>query len=205
MENQGTNDLRIQRRHSHSAIHSRVDSNHIYIYICVCVCVHRIPHITVWGSCFSLGSRRFSPSVRRVLPPRRLHNSSQPHFSHLTYHSTIHQAPLLTIHSSQLNSSQLPQLNSSQLYFRVAGAVHRASWSNCGARGRRWAAAAFHTTHRSSTYHTSLITAPLLIATHHSSTSHRSTSHYFSQVHFSSLLTGPLLITTHHNLSHPNS
>ena len=27
--------------------------------------------------------------------------------------------------------------------FRVAGAVHRASWRSCGARGRRWAAAAF--------------------------------------------------------------
>ena len=27
--------------------------------------------------------------------------------------------------------------------FRVAGAVHRASWSSCRARGRRWAAAAF--------------------------------------------------------------
>jgi len=37
--------------------------------------------------------------------------------------------------------------------FRLAGAAHRASWSNCGARGRRWAAAAFHTTHHSSTYH----------------------------------------------------
>ena len=27
--------------------------------------------------------------------------------------------------------------------FRVAGAVHRASWRSCGARGRRWAAAGF--------------------------------------------------------------
>ena len=37
--------------------------------------------------------------------------------------------------------------------FRVAGAARTASWSNCGAPGRRWAAAAFHTTHRSSFYH----------------------------------------------------
>ena len=28
--------------------------------------------------------------------------------------------------------------------FRVAGALHRASWRSCGARGRRWAAAGFH-------------------------------------------------------------
>ena len=54
-------------------------------------------------------------------------------------------------------------------------------------------------THHSSTSHTSLITAPLLITTHHSSTSDRSTSHHFSQVHFSSQLITTYHIPTHHS------
>ena len=162
----------------------------------------------------------FSPST---------HHSSTSHHPLINHSSTHHQlitAPILTIHSSQLNSSQLPITAPllgrwAAAAFRVAGAAHRASWSNCGARGCRWAAAAFRTTHHSSTYHittshhnssqlitlyhipthhsstshTSLITAPLLITTHHSSTSHRSTSHHCSQVHFSSQLITSQLIT----------
>ena len=57
--------------------------------------------------------------------------------------------------------------------FRVAGAVHTASWTSCGARGRRWPAAAFRVTH-----HTPLITAPLI--TFHSS--HHSSLHHFSHL-----------------------
>ena len=194
------------------------------------------PHITVWGSCFSLGSRHFSSSVRpprpSAAPPSQLitaplltphlsqhnsstsitslltaqlitaplltphlshHHSSQLHFSHLTSHTSLITsspltslitpplvtAPLLTPHSSYYHStthhssvvSRLPfswqvqcgcllrgrrstqsllvQLRhawaqpSGAAAFRVAGAVHRASWSSCGARGRRWATAAF--------------------------------------------------------------
>ena len=194
------------------------------------------PHITVWGSCFSLGSRHFSSSVRpprpSAAPPSQLitaplltphlsqhnsstsitslltaqlitaplltphlshHHSSQLHFSHLTSHTSLITsspltslitpplvtAPLLTPHSSYYHStthhssvvSRLPfswqvqcgcllrgrrstqsllvQLRhawarpSGAAAFRVAGAVHRASWSSCGAHGRRWAAAAF--------------------------------------------------------------
>ena len=110
-----------------------------------------IPHITVWGSCFSLGSRRFSPSVRRVLL-HHLHNSSQLHFSHLTYHTSLitsHLTPHLshltyhiTSHTSLITSGARGH-HWAAAAFRVAGAVHRASWSSCGARGRRWAAAAF--------------------------------------------------------------
>jgi hypothetical protein len=51
-------------------------------------------HITVWGSCFSLCTRRF-----RVRPPCRItthHN--------ITYHIT---APLITSHSSHHNYPQL--------------------------------------------------------------------------------------------------
>ena len=113
--------------------------------------------------------------------------------------------------------------------FCVAGAVHRASWRSCGARGRHWGhgclvmAGAVHITtqlittyhiptHHSSTSHTSLITAPLLITTHHSSTSHRSTSHHnSSQLITSQLITVPLLtphfshLTYHITTSHHNS
>ena len=70
----------------------------------------------------------------------------------------------------------------------VAGAVHRASWRSCGARGRRWPAAAFcvagavHiTTQLITTYH---------IPTHHSSTSH-TTSH--TSLITSEPITAPLL------------
>ena len=191
------------------------------------------PHITVWGSCFSLGSRRGSRLLRPPsLTSQSHHNSSQlhssqlhssllltpyfshPHFSHLTHHiltshTSLITAPLLTphlshhmpfshltwhswpaaasrvagaVHLSPHNSSQLhfshltyhishltPQLSRLTQHFsltivtahvkhhyitshislitaarsRVAGAVHRASWWSCGARGRRWPAAAF--------------------------------------------------------------
>ena len=191
------------------------------------------PHITVWGSCFSLGSRRGSRLLRPPsLTSQSHHNSSQlhssqlhssllltpyfshPHFSHLTHHiltshTSLITAPLLTphlshhmpfshltwhswpaaasrvagaVHLSPHNSSQLhfshltyhishltPQLSHLTQHFsltivtahvkhhyitshislitaarsRVAGAVHRASWWSCGARGRRWPAAAF--------------------------------------------------------------
>ena len=88
-------------------------------------------HITVWGSCFSLCTRRF-----RVRPPCRItthhnityhittslvtsqhrsshlthhttthHSSSQHHLSHLTHHSTSSHSCTVTAHSSQHNSS----------------------------------------------------------------------------------------------------
>ena len=46
-----------------------------------------------------------------------------------------------------LNHSFIPTLIYSLLHslaaFRVAGALHRASWRSCGGRGHRWAAAGF--------------------------------------------------------------
>ena len=51
----------------------------MYIYIYTVVIV---PHITVWGSCFSLGSRR---SCSRPFPPPLPHPTTQlltPHLSH---------------------------------------------------------------------------------------------------------------------------
>ena len=78
--------------------------------------------------------------------------------------------PLLTSHSShhacgRCSTQSLlargclscgrPSTQSFLAAFRVAGAIHRASWTSCGARGRRWPAAACRVTH-----HTPLITAP---------------------------------------------
>ena len=61
------------------------------------------------------------------------HNSSQLHFSHLAYHIS-HHILLITSHSSHHNSSQWAPLGRG---FRVASAIHRASWRSCCARGRR--------------------------------------------------------------------
>ena len=56
-----------------------------------------VPHITVWGSCFSLCTRRsFRIPPRLLIPPRRLLSH---HLSHLTPH---HSTPS---HSSQHTSS----------------------------------------------------------------------------------------------------
>ena len=71
------------------------------------------------------------------------HHSSTPHTSliilrtaHITYHiSTYHNSTSYTalIILSQHNSLQLHDWRTA---FRVAGAIHRASWRSCGARGR---------------------------------------------------------------------
>ena len=102
------------------------------------------------------------PRPSAAPPSQLIHNSSHPHFSHLTYHIAHLSHHLFHHRSSQLHFSHhshhsstshtsliiLSQHNSSllrgqQTAFRVAGAAHRASWSNCGAHGRCWAAAAF--------------------------------------------------------------
>ena len=77
------------------------------------------PHITVWGSFFSLGSRLFPFPPLPPLPPPKSHLTHQ-----ITPHSTHHSS------QSQLHSSQLPRLNSSQLYFSPS--THHSS-----SRGRR--------------------------------------------------------------------
>ena len=78
----------------------------------------------MWGSCFSLGSRRGSAPPPPPPPP-------PPPHSHSSLHSLIHS---LTHSFTHCRDSFLAA-------FRVAGAVHRASWRSCGARGRRWPAA----------------------------------------------------------------
>ena len=106
------------------------------------------------------------PSVRRVRPPRRLHNSSQPHFSHLTYHSTTHQHQ--SPHFSQHNSSQL---HFSHLTYHI-------------------------TTPHSSTSHTSLRTPHLSHPhlSHHLSHHHSSQLHFSHLTHHiitAQLITAP--------------
>ena len=56
--------------------------------------------------------------------------------------------------------------------FRVAGAVHTASWTSCGARGRRWPAAAFVSliTHHSPLHHFSHLT-------------HQDPTHHYTSAH----------------------
>ena len=81
------------------------------------------PYITVWGSCFSLGSRRgFLLRLLRLPPPPP-------------------PPPPLHLHSSlthSLTHSFTHCTDSFLAAFRVARAVHRVSRRSCGARGRRW-------------------------------------------------------------------
>ena len=103
---------------------------------------HIFPHITVWGSCFSLGSRRSPPASASF----RLAFSS--HTTHLTPLITTHLTPLITQHSSHTShhhSSHTPHL--------IPLITHHSS----------------HTSHHLSS-HTPHLTA--LISNHSSHTSH---------------------------------
>ena len=60
-----------------------------------------------------------------------------------THHTPPITAPLITSHSSHHSCGRRSTQSLLEELRRVAGAVHRASWRRCGARGRRWAAAAF--------------------------------------------------------------
>ena len=94
----------------------------------------------MWGSCFSLGSRRGSaPSPPPPSPPR----PPPPPLTHSLTPSLTHSLPHSLIFTHPLTHSLPHSLTHSLAAFRVAGAVHRASWRSCGARGRRWAAAGF--------------------------------------------------------------
>ena len=122
-----------------------------------------VPHITVWGSCFSLGTRRAASASARRRVPHSPH-SSQHYSSHLTHHSTTHHTSLITPlvnHTTLSHHSTTHHItpHSSQHYSshhlsitprcRVEGAVHRV-WQaqyagpsggarSCCARGRRLA------------------------------------------------------------------
>ena len=76
--------------------------------------------------------------------------------------------------------------------FGVAGALHRACWRSCGARGRRWPAAGCRVDLSSPLITDPLITSQLLITTHHTLSHTKS-----SQLHFSHL--------THHSSTARNN
>ena len=92
-----------------------------------------------WGrGCLSRG-RRSTPLIacHSSLLTYHCHHSCQasltaplltPHLSHLTHHFSLTIVTTHVKHHSPLHFSPS----------RVAGAVHRASWRSCGARGRRW-------------------------------------------------------------------
>ena len=119
--------------------------------------VRFVPHITVWGSCFSLGSRRGSAPPPPPPPP-------PPPHSHWSLHSLTPSLPPSLTHSlthcrlpsrgRRSTQSLLEELRrawaplgrgwlrvagstgSFLAAFRVAGAVQGASWRSCGARAR---------------------------------------------------------------------
>ena len=118
-------------------------------------------HTASWTSCGARGRRWPAAAFVSLIT----HHSPLHHFSHLTHQDPTHH------YTSAHISLMTPRVWQAQYRaswpaaaFRVAGAVHRASWTSCGARGRRWPAAACRVTH-----HTPLITAPLIIShlTHH--------------------------------------
>ena len=162
------------------------------------------PHITVWGSCFSLGSRRGS----RLLRPPSL--TSQSHHSHITiHHSFTHHSfthhffshltsHILTSHTSLITSSLLKphpsQLHFSHLTYHITCLSH----TSLGTAGPRlplaWRAQyTYHlTTHHSSTSHTSLITSHISLPNYHISLN---TSHLRLSPLVSSITTS--LLTSH--------
>ena len=127
------------------------------------------PHITVWGSCFSLGSRRSPPSAAAA-PLTHSLTLTHSHSVTLTHSLTVQIASWLplawqaqyTEPPGELRRAwaplgpRLPFAWQAQYTeppggaaarvgaagaaaaFGVADAVHRASWRSCGARGRRW-------------------------------------------------------------------
>ena len=113
-----------------------------------CLLPDLFPHITVWGSCFSLGTRRAasasaSASTRRCVP-HSSHLTHHSYSSHLTHHSTTHHTSLITallitplVNHTTLSHHSTTHHTTCAAGFRVAGAVHRAFWRSCGARGRR--------------------------------------------------------------------
>ena len=92
-----------------------------------------IPHITVWGSCFSLGSRRSPPSAAAaphssLLITHSLITHSLPHS--LTHYSLTHSLTH-SLHSS-LTHSLTEELRSPLEELRRAWAPLASGWLSCG-------------------------------------------------------------------------
>ena len=152
-----------------------------------------VPHITVWGSCFSLGTRRAASASASASARRRVPNSS-----HLTHHSTTHHtslisALLITPHSSPHYSSHLTHHSTTHHTSLITALLitHHSSQHYSS-----------HLTHHRTTHHTSLITA--LLTTPHSSQHYSSHLTHHSTTHHTSLITAPLLTphSSQHYFSH---
>ena len=172
------------------------------------------PHITVWGSCFSLCTRRSSSSASRVPASRPFitHHSSHtihhtpltthhtPFITHysshsihhtllITHHSshTTHHTPLITHHSSHtIHHTPLITHHSSQTTHHTPFITHHST----------------HTTRHTPFIHSSHTTHHTPLITHHSShTIHHTpliTHHSSHTTHHTPFITHHSSHTTHH-------
>ena len=155
-------------------------------FVCKFVFFHIFPHMTVWGSCFSLGSRRSPPASASPSPPHHhlaplliTHHSSHTshhHSSHTTC-STSHHTPLISHLSS--HTTHLTHLITTHLTPLIS---HLSS----------------HTAHL-----THLITTLLtpLISQHSSQTTHL-THHASHTPHLTALISNHSSHTSQHHSSH---
>ena len=141
-------------------------------------------------------------------------HSSTHHSSHVsTHHSSTSRHQLITallvagaVHRASWTSCGAHGRRWAAAAFRVAGAVHRASWTSCGARGRRWAAAAFRVAgavHRASWSNCGARGRRWAAASFHT-THHSFTYHITTSHHNSSQLLTYQLITAPLLTPHPS-
>ena len=141
-------------------------------------------------------------------------DSSTHHSSHVsTHHSSTSRHQLITaflvagaVHRASWTSCGAHGRRWAAAAFRVAGAVHRASWTSCGARGRRWAAAAFRVAgavHRASWSNCGARGRRWAAASFHT-THHSFTYHITTSHHNSSQLLTYQLITAPLLTPHPS-
>ena len=150
---------------THIIFHTQLCYTPFFLHLLLCLSLLPRPRynisgllleeVDLWGYPVLLFFAWHPPRRFRVRPPpcpslitphssqhysSHLTHHSTTHHTSLTHHSTTHHTSLITPHSSQHYSSHHLSITTR---CRVAGAVHRASWRSCCARGRRWAAAGF--------------------------------------------------------------
>ena len=105
-------------------------------------------HITVWDSCFSLSTRRsflLPPSAFRLVLASHISHTNSSHSTQLTHQLTPHMV-LTPTHHTALSSHHThhthltPHMALTPTHHtcqaKCGGAVHRASWRSCCARGQ---------------------------------------------------------------------
>ena len=106
--------------------------------------IHKSLPCGVIRSFYSLGSRRGYLRLRRLrLALRRLLFIFTHSLTHARTHARTHSLMAGAIHRASSRSCGARGRRWPAAAFCVAGAIHRASWRSCGSRGRRWPAAAF--------------------------------------------------------------